>query len=58
MLDSASSGNLNVNDKIRSLVKYRKVDEIPEIYIRENLKASKWVAVKHSPITSRSRKLK
>ena len=28
--ESESSGNLNVNDKIRSLVMYRKVDRIPE----------------------------
>ena len=31
--ESESSGNLNVNDKRRSLVRYRKVDVILEIYI-------------------------
>ena len=43
-----SCGNLNVNDKRRSLVRYRKVDGIPGINIRENLKASRWAAIKHS----------
>ena len=40
--ESESSGYLNVKDKRRSLVRYRKVDRIPGIYIRENLKASRW----------------
>ena len=44
-----------MNDKRRSLVDYRKVDDIPGIYIRENLKASRWVAVKSSYIASRTR---
>ena len=52
--DSENSRNLNVND-IRSFVRYRKVDEILGIYIRESLKASRWVAVKTSPIASRTR---
>ena len=33
--ESESSGNLNANDKRRSLVRYRKVDGIPGIFIRE-----------------------
>ena len=33
--------NLNVQNK-RSLVRYRKVDGIPGIYIRDYLKASRW----------------
>ena len=39
MGERESSGNLNVNNK-RSLVMHRKVDGIPGIYIRKNLKAS------------------
>ena len=34
---SESSGNLNVNDKRRSSVSYRKVDDIPGIYIPRKL---------------------
>ena len=52
--ESESSGNLNVNDKRRSLVRYGKVNGILGIYILENLKASRWVAVKPSPIASRT----
>ena len=48
------SENLNVNNR-RRLMRYRMVDDIPGIYIRENLKASRWVAVKPSPIASRTR---
>ena len=43
-----------MNDKRRS-VRYRKVDRILGIYIQENLKASRWVAVKPSPISLRTR---
>ena len=39
--ENESSGNLNVNDKRRSLVRYRKVDGILGISIRENMKASR-----------------
>ena len=39
--ESESSGNLNVNDIRRGLVRYRKVDGIPGINIQENLKASR-----------------
>ena len=39
--ESESSGNLNVNNKKRSLVRHRKVEGILGIYIRENLKASR-----------------
>ena len=54
--ESVSSENLNVNNKRRSLIMmYRKVDEITAIYILENFKASRWVAVKPSPIASRTR---
>ena len=49
--ESESSGNLNVNNKRRSLVRYRKVYGIPRIFIRVNLKALRWVAVKPSPIS-------
>ena len=31
------------------------MEEIPGIYIRENLKTSRWVAVKPNPIVSRTR---
>ena len=34
--ENESSGNLNMNNKRRSMVRYRKVDGIPVIYIREN----------------------
>ena len=44
-----------MNVKRRNLVRYKKVDGIPEIYIRENLKASRWVAVKQSLIALRAR---
>ena len=50
---SESSGY--VYDKRRSLVRYRKVDGIPGIYIRENLISSRWVTVKPIPIVSRTR---
>ena len=50
---SESSGY--VYDNRRSLVRYRKVDGIPGIYIRENLKSSRWVTVKPIPIVSRTR---
>ncbi len=53
--ESESSGNVNVNNKRRSLVMYRKVDGIPRIYIRESLKAARQVVVKPSPIASRTR---
>ena len=44
-----------MNDKRRSLVMYSKVDGIPEIYIHERLKLSRWVAVKSSSSMSRTR---
>ena len=53
--ESVSSGNLNVNDTRRSLVRYRMVDGIPGIHIQEKLKAFRWVIVKLRPIASRTR---
>ena len=37
--ESESSGNLNVKNKRTSLLRYRKVDVIPEIYIQKKMKA-------------------
>ena len=54
---SDSSGNLNVMMDLnngRSFVWFRKVEEIPGIYVRRHLQASRWVT-KTSPIFSRTR---
>ena len=44
---------LNLIEGIR-LVRYREVSGIPGIYIHGSLQASRWVAVKPNPISSRT----
>ena len=56
--DGDDSGNLNIKlnlIEVRIVVWQRKANGIPGVYICGSLQASRWVAVKPSPISSRTK---
>ena len=54
--DGDNSGNSNIKLVYRrkKLVRYREVNRIPGMYICGSLRTMRWVAVKHSLISSRT----
>ena len=56
--DGDDNGNSNIKLNLieeRSLVRNREVNRIPEIFICGSLQASRWVAVKPTPFSSKTR---